>query len=224
MPPPSDKLARLLVELQREGISDPRVLAAMERVPREFFVPPEHCSHALRNIPLPIGEGQTISQPFVVALMTQSLALTGNEKVLEVGTGSGYQCAILAELSRTVVSIERFPLLATEARRRLKQLRYRNVQLVVGDGSLGHPAEAPYDAIVVTAASPRVPSPLIDQLAEGGRLILPLGSHLSQKLVLFTREGGQLLSSQLGAVRFVPLVGKAGWKEQEAEAFLDDLW
>jgi len=219
-----DQLARLLQELKSEGINDPRVLDAMAKVPRELFVPPEYRSHALRNIPLPIGEGQTISQPYIVALMTQALSLTGSENVLEVGTGSGYQCAILAELSRHVVSIERIESLAASARKRLSQLGYSNVEVLVGDGSLGYPEQAPYDAIMVTAASPRVPQPLLDQLAEGGRLVLPVGSHYSQELVLHIKLPGRVATHRLGAVRFVPLIGQAGWKEREAEAIRDELW
>ncbi|MHB0869953.1 MAG: protein-L-isoaspartate(D-aspartate) O-methyltransferase, partial [Chloroflexota bacterium] len=180
--------------------------------------------HALRNVPLPIGEGQTISQPLVVALMTQTLGLCGTEKVLEVGTGSGYQCAILAELSRRVLSIERLESLASQARRRMAQLGYDNVDLRVGDGSLGCPEEAPFDAIVVTAGSPRVPQPLVDQLAEGGRLILPVGSHCSQELTLYRKSAGRVTPQRMGGVRFVPLVGEAGWKEQEAQLFREEYW
>ncbi len=225
MPLPSvDKMTRLLAELQGEGITDLRVLDAIRRVPREQFVPAQCRSYALRNIPLPIGEGQTISQPFVVALMTQSLALAGHERVLEIGTGSGYQCAILAELSGSVVSLERFPSLSAEAHRRLAQLGYHNVHLLVGDGSLGHASLAPYDAVIVTAASPRVPQPLVDQLAEGGRLILPVGSQLTQELMLFVKQRGELVSSSLGSVRFVPLVGEAAWKEAEVQTLLDEDW
>lgn len=222
--PASDKLAKLLWELRHEGIIDPRVLEALERVPRDLFVPHECRDHAWRNIPLPIGEGQTISQPLVVGLMTQALALTGSETVLEVGTGSGYQCAILAELSQRVVSIERFESLAMGARMRLAQLGYSNAEVLVGDGSLGHPDLAPYDAIMVTAASPRVPEPLLDQLAEEGRLILPIGSHHSQELTLYIKRAGELDSRSLGPVRFVPLIGQAGWKEREAEISLNDYW
>lgn len=222
--PNTEQMARLLQELRHEGINDPGVLAAVEKVPRELFVPPECRSHALRNIPLPIGCGQTISQPYVVALMTQALSLTGSERVLEVGTGSGYQCAILAELCQMVVSIERFEPLASSARTLLERLGYSNVQVVVGDGSLGYPDLAPYDAIMVTAASPRAPQPLIDQLADEGRLVLPVGSHYSQQLMLYFKRGDKLLSHRLGSVRFVPLVGEAGWKDREAEDFLQDYW
>ncbi len=222
--PPFDKLERLITELQEEGITDPRVLDALKRVPREQFVPIECRPHALRNVPLPIGAGQTISQPFVVALMTQALALTGVESVLEVGTGSGYQCAVLAELSKKVFSIERFESLASSARERLSQLGYQNVEVLVGDGSLGCPEHAPYDAIVVTAAAPRVPKPLLEQLAEGGRLVLPVGSHRSQELLLHTMRSGRPVPRRLGPVRFVPLIGEAAWREHEARSFLEDSW
>lgn len=215
----SEQWAKLEQELRREGMTDPRVLQAMSRVPRDLFVPPECRSHAWHNIPLPIGQGQTISQPLVVGLMTQALELQGTESVLEVGTGSGYQCAILAEMSRKVVSIERLESLATSARHRLARLGYGNIQVIVGDGTLGYPEGAPYDAIIVTAATPRAPQPLLDQLADGGRLIVPTGSHSSQELILYTNREGRLAARRLGAVRFVPLIGEAGWKEQEAEFF-----
>lgn len=215
MPNNPDGLERLLEELSREGITDPRVLDAIRRVPRERFVPEECRPYAYRNIPLPIGHGQTISQPFVVALMTQALQLRGTEKVLEVGTGSGYQSAILGELARRVVSLERIESLAEAARGRLAELGYSNVQVLVGDGSVGFPPEAPFDAIIVTAASPRVPQPLLEQLAEGGRLIVPVGSAHSQELLLYSLRGERLSASRLGPVRFVPLVGEAGWRHPD---------
>jgi protein-L-isoaspartate(D-aspartate) O-methyltransferase len=210
---PSNPLARLLKELRSEGITDPRVLGALERVPREMFVPSECRRHAFRNMPLPIGEGQTISQPYVVALMTQALRLLGDERVLEVGTGSGYQCAILAELAGEVISIERYESLALAARRRLEELRYHNARVLVGDGSLGYPPGAPYQVIIVTAASPGVPRALSDELAEEGRLVLPEGSQETQQLVLYVKRSGRLFPHPLGAVRFVPLIGADAWQE-----------
>lgn len=222
--PDARQLERLLQELNREGINDPRVLGALERVPRELFVPSEYRSQALLNIPLPIGHGQTISQPYVVAVMTQALSLTGSESVLEVGTGSGYQCAVLAELCRNVTSIERIDSLATSARALLARLGYPNVDIRVGDGSQGCPDRAPFDAIMVTAASPSVPQALVDQLADGGRLILPVGPHHTQELALHIKRAEGLVSHQLGGVRFVPLIGTAGWKEQDAESFRQEGW
>lgn len=212
----------LLSELRGQGIWDHRVLEALRRVPREMFVPAELRSHAFRNIPLPIGEGQTISQPFVVALMSQALSLTGDEKVLEVGTGSGYQSAVLAELCREVVSVERIGLLARQARSRLAQLRYSNVRVYEGDGSLGWPDEAPYDGIIATAAGPCAPRALLDQLADVGRLVLPIGPHFSQELYLYQRKGEEILTTRLGSVRFVPLIGDAAWSEQEAARFPEE--
>jgi len=209
-----DQWFRLLEELRREGVSQPRVLGAMEKVPRHHFVPPEGRGHAYQNIPLPIGNGQTISQPLVVAMMTEALKLTGNERVLEIGTGSGYQCAILAELSRSVISMERLEPLANTARQRLAWLGYSNIQVIVGDGSLGCRQGAPYDAILVTAASPVVPEPLVDQLSENGRLVLPIGRSDRQELLLLTRRDGKIVPTQLGPVRFVPLIGEAAWPDR----------
>jgi len=220
----SRELARLMRELRAEGITDPKVLEAMERVPRELFVPQELRHHSLRNIPLSIGHGQTISQPFVVALMTQAPSLTGTERVLEVGTGSGYQCAILAELAGSVVSIERIEPLASTARELLTRLGYLNIQVVVGDGSRGYAELAPYDAIVVTAASPGVPQPLVDQLVDGGRLIVPVGSRFSQQLTLYVKRAGKLIPHRLGPVRFVPLIGESAWNDRVVGTFLHDCW
>ncbi len=213
------QLSKLLRELQREGIADPRVLGAIEKVPRALFVPPEYREHAYRNIPLPIGEDQTVSQPYVVALMTEALELRGDETVLEVGTGSGYQSAILAELAKRVLSIERIETLAEEARRRLQALGYSNIEVRVGDGCLGWPERAPFEAILVTASCPRVPQTLIDQLADGGRLVVPVGSLFTQSLYVYRREGNKTPTTNLGPVRFVPLIGDKAWKEHEVRAY-----
>ena len=206
------RIAALLADLRRQGICDERVLAAIGRVPRDRFVPEAERGEAWANVALPIGAGQTISQPFVVALMTEALALRGPERVLEVGTGSGYQTAILAELAAEVVSVERHPELATEAEPTLRQLGYHNVAIHVGDGTTGWPDAAPYDRIIVTAAGPRVPPPLLAQLHEdGGRLVIPVGEPDDQQLVVVERQGDRTRERRLGPVRFVPLIGRAGW-------------
>ena len=202
---------RLIAELRREGVHDERVLEAIRAVPREAFVPPEHREQAYRNAPLPIGAGQTISQPLVVGLMTQALALQGAERVLEVGTGSGYQAAVLCRLAAHVVSVERFPELAARARGVLERLECHNVEVHVSNGTLGWPDSAPYDAIIVTAGAPDVPSALVQQLAEGGRLVIPVGNRTAQDLLLVTRQGPETRTQNLGPVRFVPLVGEQGW-------------
>jgi len=199
-------------QLVARGIRDPRVLAAMEHVPREMFVPPHERLRAYADQALPIGEGQTISQPFMVALMSESLNLAGNERVLEIGTGSGYQAAILAELAREVISIERIAALASEAQGRLAALGYRNVEVRVGDGTLGHPSCAPYDAILVTAGAPRVPEALQAQLvAAGGRIVIPVGPQEHQELLIVRRDGEVFTRSPTGGCVFVPLVGEQGW-------------
>lgn len=199
--------------LRRLGaeIWDRRVLEAMGRVPRELFVEPGDQQLSYANIPLPIAEGQTISQPYIVALMTQALYLLGTEKVLEIGTGSGYQTAILAELARQVVSVERYEYLAERARHRLGLLGYGNVEVYVGDGTLGWPESAPYQAIIVTAGAPRVPRELLSQLDDGGRLVIPVGSRFDQNLLLVIKRGHTLEERNLGPCRFVPLTGEAGW-------------
>lgn len=204
--------AKLMHQISQE-ITDQRVLQAMARVPRELFVPPESRHLAYEDIPLPIKEGQTISQPFIVALMTQALQLTGTERVLEVGTGSGYQAAILAELALHVTTVERYPLLADEARQRLEALGNRNIEVMVTGEVLGWPPGAPYDAILVTAAAPRVPQALLDQLAEGGRMVIPVGSRQEQDLMLVTSKGEGISRTSLGACRFVPLVGVEAWPQ-----------
>jgi protein-L-isoaspartate(D-aspartate) O-methyltransferase len=201
-------------QLAGRDITDRRVLAAMEKVPRHLFVPPPYRDQAYEDYPLPIGEGQTISQPYIVALMTQTLGLAGGEKVLEVGTGSGYQAAVLAELKVRVFTIDINPDLAERARQTLRELDYRDVEVRSGDGFFGWPEEAPFDAIIVTCAAPRIPQPLAVQLKEGGRLIIPLGDAGSfQVLTLATKRGGQLRTREVSGVRFVPMTGEAQKKK-----------
>ncbi len=200
---------QLMVEQQLRGrdITDPRVLAAMGKVPRHRFVRADLTSHAYADGPLPIEEGQTISQPYIVALMTQLLELTGPERVLEVGTGSGYQAAILAELVKEVYTIEIRPALAAAAANRLKALGYRNVQVKAGDGYQGWPQAAPFDAVIVTAAATRIPEPLVAQLKEGGRLVIPVGDAFwRQELLQGRKQGGKFTTRVIAPVRFVPLV------------------
>jgi protein-L-isoaspartate(D-aspartate) O-methyltransferase len=205
------------IQLRQRGIRDPRVLAAFLEVPREEFVPARHVEDAYEDGPLPIGEDQTISQPYMVGVMTEALELIGEETVLEVGTGSGYQAAILSRLARQVYTIERHASLSEAARARLARLGCMNVTCLVGDGSQGHPESAPYDGIIVTAAAPGVPPTLTDQLAEGGRLVIPVGSMSSQELLLVRKQRGHLSQSLLNYCRFVPLTGKYGWGEAPPE-------
>ncbi|MCK5577217.1 MAG: protein-L-isoaspartate(D-aspartate) O-methyltransferase [Dehalococcoidales bacterium] len=205
--------ARLIEHLSNH-IGDERVLTAMSRVPREFFVPPGEQNLAYEDIPLPIGLGQTISQPFIIALMTASLQLTGKEKVLEVGTGSGYQTAILAELVQQVITVERLPELLEAARKRLDNLGYSNVTFHHAGPTLGWPGEAPYDDILVTAGAPRVPDSLVSQLAVGGRLVIPVGSRYEQELYKVTRGQESNTIHSLGGCRFVSLIGGDAWEEE----------
>ena len=205
-----DERARLIEHLRTE-IRDERVLAAMARVPRECFVPPEEQNFAYEDRPLPIGFDQTISQPFIIALMTEALELTGSEKVLEVGTGSGYQAAILAELARFVVTTERLPALTEAAGKALDSLGYTNVEVHLAEETLGWRAGAPYDAIMVTAAAPRLPADLLAQLAIRGRMVIPVGSRYVQELVKVTRHRTKNTVQNLGGCRFVSLIGKDAW-------------
>ncbi len=198
-------------QIAARGVRSPRVLAAMVRVPRHRFVPDALSGAAYDDGPLPVGNGQTISQPFIVALMTEAVGLHRTARVLEVGTGSGYQTAVLAELVREVHTIERLPDLAAAARERLDALGYGAVHYQVGDGSLGWPEQAPFDAIIVTAAAPDVPSALLGQLADGGRLVAPVGGPVEQELIVQTRQGARLVTRRLGPVRFVPLLGAQGF-------------
>ena len=205
--------ARMVDEqLARRGITDARVLDVMRRIPRHRFVEEGLTHGAYEDHPLPIGEGQTISQPYIVALMTALLELTGQEKVLEVGTGSGYQTAVLGALTRRVCSIERLPRLAERARATLEALGVQNVWIRVGNGALGWPDEAPFDRILVAAGGPSVPPPLVEQLADGGRMVLPVGSPEDQVLTVVERVGGQTQTRQAGECKFVKLVGKYAWE------------
>jgi len=194
-------------QVAARGVRDERVLAALRRVPRHLFVPPSVAAQAYEDYPLPIGHGQTISQPYIVGFMTEALSLRGGETVLEIGTGCGYQAAVLAEVAARVFTIEIVAPLAAEAAERLRRLGHANVRVRAGDGYLGWPEEAPFDAIVVTAAAPRVPEPLLQQLRDGGRLILPVGEE-TQDLVLVTRHGARFEERRVLAVRFVPMTGK----------------
>ncbi len=202
-------------QLTERGITARAVLSAMGRVPRERFVPIEFLADAYADRALPIDSGQTISQPYIVALMTQALELTGIEKVLEVGTGSGYQAAVLAELAAHVITVERHAELSEHARRVLVALGYKNVTLVVGDGTLGWPAEAPYDRVIVTAAAARLPEALFEQLREGGIMAIPLGNADSQALVAIRKVAGQPVTTELSGCRFVPLVGSAQPRDED---------
>jgi len=202
-------------QLIPRGIKDPRVLEAMRKVPRHLFVDEALQNQAYSDRPLLIGEKQTISQPYMVALMTEALELKGDEKVLEIGTGSGYQTAILAELAEKVYSIERLRSLSQKARKILDKLQYFNVVLKVGDGTLGWPEYAPFDAIIVTAGAPKVPEPLIEQLAEGGRLVIPVGDSYTQELLKIVKTPEGIEKKGLTICRFVDLIGKYGWKESK---------
>jgi protein-L-isoaspartate(D-aspartate) O-methyltransferase len=203
-------------QLRRRGITDAGVLAAMGAVRREEFVPIEFRHRAYEDAPLPIGEGQTISQPYIVALMTAVLHLVGKERVLEIGTGCGYQAAILSKMAKIVFTVESRSELASAAAARLERLGFNSVHVHCGDGTLGLPEFAPFDAILVAAAAPAVPEPLRAQLAEGGRLILPIGDADNQELRYIERQGNSFLTRSLEGCRFVPLIGYHGWKEPPA--------
>lgn len=204
--------ARLVNELQAKGIRDLAVLRAVSQVPRHLFVPAGVRHRAYEDSALPIGGGQTISQPWVQARYLEVLQLTGRERVLEIGTGSGYQTALLALLAETVFSVERIASLASEARTALESAGIRNVTVLVGDGTLGWRPFAPYDAILVAAASPSVPAPLIEQLAPGGRLVIPIGERETQVLQLLRKVDDRIETTSLGDVRFVPLLGEFGFR------------
>ena len=210
-----DKARELMVEHQiiGSGVRDKRVIAAMRKVPRHMFVNDVYRESAYEDHPLPIGENQTISQPYMVASMTECLALKGDEKVLEIGTGSGYQAAILAELAKEVFTIERVEKLASKAEKILQELGYQNVKVKVGDGTIGWKEFAPYDGIIVTAGAPSVPEPLFQQLKENGRLVIPIGDTLMQTLTIVRKVKGKCEERRLFSCMFVPLVGKYGWQQ-----------
>jgi protein-L-isoaspartate(D-aspartate) O-methyltransferase len=204
---------RLRLQLEERDVRDPRVLDAIERTRREFFMPEEIRSLAYLNDAQPIGYGQSISQPLIVAMMTEALKLTGDETILEIGTGSGYQAAILSQLCQRVVTIERIEELAARARQALAEQGHTNIEFRYGDGTLGCPELGPYDGILVTAAAPRIPEPLYEQLKPGGRLIVPVGDEFAQRLLSIEKRDPEPRVIDLGGCRFVKLIGQAGWPE-----------
>ncbi len=220
---PRDKAAQDQYRLARErmvaeqliprGIRDPLVLEAMRQVPRHLFVDEALWDQAYSDFPLPIGHGQTISQPFIVALMTQELMLKGGERVLEIGTGSGYQAAVLSRIARTVFSVERITPLLSRARKVLSTLGYNNVIIKLDDGTWGWRDEAPFDAIIVTAGSPVIPDPLVEQLADPGIMVVPVGDEYSQSLIRIVKRDGKVFKEDKGGVRFVKLIGDHGWRQ-----------
>jgi protein-L-isoaspartate(D-aspartate) O-methyltransferase len=217
MDPNNERNAMVRAQLVQRGITDSRVLDAMATVPRHLFVPPEARAQAYGDRALPISEGQTISQPYIVALMAQALSLRPGDRVLEVGAGSGYAAAVLSRLASEVYTIERWPALAETAERCLHNLGYMNVHVFHGDGTAGLPAYAPFDAVVVSAAAPWVPRPLREQLGEGGRLVIPVGGRNEQILLRLIRTDHRTRTERLGEVRFVPLVGEHAWEPVEPE-------
>ena len=210
-----ERLNMVDIQLAHRGIKDKRVLDAMSKVPRHLFVPSEIASVAYTDQPLSIGESQTISQPYIVALMSECLKLEGGEKILELGTGSGYHTAILAELGSSVYSMERISTLSIGAQRILKHLGYENIKFKVGDGTLGWHENAPYDGIMVTAGAPKVSQVLIDQLSEGGRIVIPVGNSFSQELVVVSKVNKKIKTQNICGCMFVPLIGKYGWNSEQ---------
>jgi protein-L-isoaspartate(D-aspartate) O-methyltransferase len=208
-----ERLRMVRDQVEARGVEDRRVLDAMREIPRHLFIPDEFGAAAYHDRPLPIGSGQTISQPYIVGLMTSLLELKQNDKVLEIGAGSGYQAAILSKLARRVITVERLPEIASKAMGMMQSLGISNVTVVVGDGTLGYAQDAPYDGIIITAASPDIPLPLIDQLADKGRLVAPVGPRDLQQLVRIRKQGDRLNREMFGGVVFVPLLGCHGWQE-----------
>ncbi len=209
------RAAMVETQLKARGLTDERLVVAFQKVPRHLFVPAEFRREAYADHPLPIESGQTISQPYIVALMTDCLRLRGHERVLEIGAGTGYQTAILGEMALEVFSVERLPELMQTVARRLEGLGYLNVHLSVGNGTLGWPEHAPYDAILVGAAAPGIPDPLIAQLMEGGRMVLPIGPQHAQMLTLIEKRRGAVHQKELASCAFVPLIGQYGWPGEQ---------
>lgn len=203
-------------QIKARGIHNPQVLAAMLAVPRHRFIPPPYDRAAYEDSPLPIGSGQTISQPYIVALMTELLDLSPSDTVLEIGAGSGYQAAVLSQIVRHIVTIERVSSVAALATKNLFDLSIKNVEIIEGDGTLGYPEKAPFDAIIITAATPEIPEPLLDQLKDGGRLVAPVGGREIQELTKIVKEKNIFTRSYYGGVRFVPLIGRHGWEGSRA--------
>lgn len=202
-------------QIEARGVTNSRVLHAMRTIPRHVFVPESHSREAYEDYPLPIGNGQTISQPYIVAVMTELLSPEIGDTILEIGTGSGYQAAVLAACNTTVISIERIPQVAEQAVKNLAAADVKNVRVIVTDGTLGYSDEGPYNGILITAGTPEIPKPLLDELADGGRLVAPVGDRAIQDLVRVKREGETYHTQRYGAVRFVPLIGTYGWKNEE---------
>lgn len=207
-------------QIEARGVKNPRVLGAMRTIPRHLFVSGSYASSSYEDRPLPIGDGQTISQPYIVAVMTELLDVHPNDKILEIGAGSGYQAAILSELASIVITIERLPSVASLARNNLEKIGIGNVEVVIADGTLGLPEKGPYNGILITAATPEVPPPLFDQLAEGGRLVAPAGGRVVQELVKVVRRGTNFETTYHGGVCFVPLIGRYGWRNGDSD---DDI-
>ncbi len=199
-------------QIAARGVHNPHILAVMRQIPRHIFIPPPFDQSAYDDRPLPIGEGQTISQPYIVAVMTELLDPKPEDTILEIGAGCGYQAAILAALAKQVITIERIPSIAELARTNLAKLCIGNASVIVGDGTTGNPAAGPFEGIIITAATPQVPKPLLAQLAEGGRLVAPVGSQDIQELVRIVKKDGQFTETYHGGVRFVPLIGEYGWE------------
>ncbi|HII99374.1 MAG TPA: protein-L-isoaspartate(D-aspartate) O-methyltransferase [Methanoregula sp.] len=211
-PRAGERLRMVEHQIAARGIKHPRILAAMQQIPRHIFIPPPHDRSAYDDSPLPIGNGQTISQPYIVAVMTELLDPKPEDRILEIGAGSGYQAAILAMLAAEVISIERIPAVAALARSNLETLGITNAKVIVADGTLGHPPDSPYNGIIITAATPQIPKPLLDQLDDGGQLVAPVGDRDIQELVRIKNSGGRFVETHHGSVRFVPLIGEYGWE------------